>query len=126
MNLEIKAYLTLILCHVFLGKASIRMIYHNAALYFVWSFLPYRIIQAYGITYYPSTHWAVSLPSAILFISFCIAFYNWFTERSMLPPLNSVASFTDPMGKRSYDIHIKHNLEFYDVPLEGVNRRLYS
>ncbi len=34
-----------------------------AALFILWAFVPTNSLHAYGITYYPSKHWATALPA---------------------------------------------------------------
>ncbi|CDR96725.1 PHOSPHATIDYLINOSITOL N-ACETYLGLUCOSAMINYLTRANSFERASE SUBUNIT P, putative [Babesia bigemina] len=121
METELKAYLTLLLSYVILG------------LYFVWALTPEWIINSYGITYYPSKHWAVALPSSLLILGFYFLLYNFFTERSMLPPLNSPSAFTG-IARPHINVHAqqvlrireKQKIPLHDVPLGSVNQLLYG
>ncbi|KAG6440026.1 phosphatidylinositol glycan class P family protein [Babesia bovis T2Bo] len=112
MDIEIKAYITLVLIHLGVG------------LYFLWALTPERVINAYGITYYPSKHWAVALPASLIIIGLTAAFYSYFSERSMLPPLNSRTAFVDPVVQLESEVQKRKPL--YDIPLEVVNQKLYQ
>ncbi|GIX60915.1 phosphatidylinositol N-acetylglucosaminyltransferase subunit P [Babesia caballi] len=114
MEIEIKAYVSLIFCYVSLG------------LYFLWALTPEWLIHSYGITYYPSKHWAVALPSSLLLMAFFIIAYNFFSERSMLPPLNGASAFTDTHAEQSQEARRKQKIALYDVSIESVNKMLYG
>ncbi|ORM39924.1 Phosphatidylinositol N-acetylglucosaminyltransferase subunit P [Babesia sp. Xinjiang] len=114
MEKEIKAFVALILSHLGIG------------LYFLWALTPERIIKAYGITYYPSKHWAVAMPASIMLIVSVTAFYWLLSERSMLPPLDSRASFVDPVSHPDHAEESLKNSTLHDIALATVNKKLYG
>ena len=39
---------------------------HCTGAYLAWGFLPERVLQALGVTYYPSKSWALAIPSLLV------------------------------------------------------------
>ena len=50
-------------------------------MYLVWAYTPAAVLAAHGITYYPSKHWAVAIPS---WVCVTVVFAYWVYERCEL------------------------------------------
>jgi phosphatidylinositol glycan class P protein len=53
-------------------------IFWRAVLYLIWAYTPKAVLEAHGITWYPSRHWAVALPA---WACVTVVFAYWVYER---------------------------------------------
>lgn len=114
MDREIKAYVIITFCNIFV------------VFYLLWTLLPSRVLHSFGITYYPSKHWALCVPSLCLFFIPSMFFYTWFTEGAMLSPMNRKGCFMDERAKGfGKGVDCGKQL-LYDIPIEEANRLLYG
>ncbi|KAK6176786.1 hypothetical protein SNE40_015019 [Patella caerulea] len=97
-------------------------------IYVIWAFLPEEWLHTIGFTYYPSRHWAVTVPIGLLVI-FILAFPVYMgLSLYKTAHLTSLDTITD-----NYAIHTdvkKNKVEdqitpIADLCISDVNRRLY-
>jgi phosphatidylinositol glycan class P protein len=68
-------------------------------LFLLWAFIPERVLHDYGVTYYPSKHWALALPShAVVSVVAAYVLY-WAYNMMRLPPLEDLSTIVDEFSK---------------------------
>ena len=50
----------------------------SAVLFMLWAYTPEAVLEAHGVTYYPSKYWAVALPA---WACATVVFVYWLYER---------------------------------------------
>ncbi|KAJ5068021.1 phosphatidylinositol n-acetylglucosaminyltransferase subunit p [Anaeramoeba ignava] len=111
--------------------------------YFLWSFIPSRIYESVGITYYPNKYWAVAVP-VYLYVFFALVFLMdlmfilLLTEP--LDSFNTISDFAsiyrtekDPDSNKIEFNHIHEKDNEYlhkvplieDIPITAVNELLF-
>lgn len=45
-----------------------------AVIYMLWAYIPASVLEAHGVTYYPSKHWAVAVPA---WVCVTVVFVYW-------------------------------------------------
>jgi phosphatidylinositol glycan class P protein len=67
----------------------------SIVLFLMWAYLPEETLEAYGLTYYPSKHWALAMPSMLVVTYlFSIVVYKACNLLST-PPLDAYATVLD-------------------------------
>ncbi|DBA01736.1 TPA: hypothetical protein N0F65_010146 [Lagenidium giganteum] len=96
-------------------------------LFLVWAYVPDSTLQAYGMTYFPSKHWALAIPSMIV-ISYIFSIVTYFAMNLLsTPPLESYATMFDVHSVFLTDDHVDAHVEaatppISDIPIMQVNQ----
>lgn len=87
-------------------------------LFLLWAYLPDRVLNNLGVTYYPDKHWALALPCHAL-VSFVSALTFYLTYNMMhVPPLDSLSTIVDEYYKlpEERDLGGRHRRRFPSLP----------
>lgn len=68
-------------------------------LFLLWAYIPEETLHHFGVTYYPSKHWALALPSFALVTFTAIPLFYWTYTMMELPPLESLSTIVDEYSK---------------------------
>ena len=100
------------------------------AMVLLWAYLPERVLQELGITYYPSKYWAVAVPCHVLVTIVAGYVFYWLYNLVHLPPLESFDNLTDPYSKAPDELPAWGQNEgdippLHDLPITTVNAVLF-
>lgn len=100
------------------------------AMFILWAYLPERVLQELGITYYPSKYWAVAVPCHVLVSIVAVYVFYWLYNLMHLPPLESFDNLTDPYSKAPHELPARGQNEggippLHDLPITTVNAVLF-
>ncbi|PVZ96584.1 hypothetical protein BB558_007497 [Smittium angustum] len=103
-------------------------------LYCAWAYLPDKVLNSLGISYYPDRYWALAVPAWIFMLVIFVYYFYICYILYCVEPLGTKANFTDNYSQ----LDIKKSLgdfdvkqlggipEITDLPIEVVNYCLYS
>ena len=99
-------------------------------LYIIWTYIPPELLDAIGLSYWPSRHWSISGPliSFALFLSFMYVVYPIICLKSCVANANDSSTFTDDFAViSSYLTEDELSLNpVSDYSISKVNAMLYS
>ncbi|KAL4854989.1 Phosphatidylinositol N-acetylglucosaminyltransferase subunit P [Chlorella vulgaris] len=115
----------------FVGWISSSVAY---VIYMLWAYVPASVLEAHGVTYYPSKHWAVAVPA---WVCVTVVFVYWLYNglcMAAVPAPSAVASHSDwasrckeEAGMASYFSDTSSSIPpLVDIPQELVSSILYG
>ncbi|KAI9295460.1 PIG-P [Neoconidiobolus thromboides FSU 785] len=98
------------------------------AIYFIWAFVPDKILEEFKITYYPSKYWSLAIPAFSTI--FCVYFYILFLGYILLktPSFDNINYLTDSQAVVIYEPKYccsENSSEIHDISMEIVNKCCY-
>eukprot|EP01066_Platyproteum_vivax_P001870 Platyproteum_vivax@DN12337_c0_g1_i1.p1 len=97
-------------------------------LWFVWAFVPENMLHMYGMTYYPSKYWAITVPAYVCVLPvFIFLAYNALNFMNT-PPMNSYNLIYDEYSKAPSKADVLGGDSIpsvSDIPIQQVNEKLY-
>ncbi|KAF8609472.1 PIG-P-domain-containing protein [Ceratobasidium sp. AG-I] len=106
--------------------------------YILWALLPDSIIQAAGISWYPSREWALLFPSYAVFLALLTYFTYFALAMYATPSYSDIKSITDRHAHPGIPIRSQTDVsgisqlakepipQAYDLPIGFVNQVLYG